>query len=110
MAVVPLVYGAGIQNKILEAMACGTPVVTTSKTLSSLGVTPGKELVVADGAEGFSQVVLSLLDNPALRSKVGNAGCDHVKSHHSWGVISKQVVGHYEEAKKQAVMGKQDRL
>ncbi|NTW12881.1 MAG: glycosyltransferase [Anaerolineales bacterium] len=99
LAVVPLVYGAGIQNKILEAMACGTPVVTTSKTLSSLGITPGKELVVADGADEFSQAVLNLLDDRVLRSKVGNAGCEYVKSHHSWGAKAKQLVGHYEEAK-----------
>jgi len=42
-AVVPLVYGAGIQNKILEAMACGTPVITASRALSSLRQVPEKK-------------------------------------------------------------------
>lgn len=95
VAVVPLVYGAGIQNKILEAMACGTPVVTTSKTLSSLGVTPGKELVVADGADGFVQAVLNLLDHRERQVEVGRAGAGYVQGHHSWKAIAVQMTAYY---------------
>jgi glycosyltransferase involved in cell wall biosynthesis len=98
VAVVPLVYGAGIQNKILEAMACGTPVVTTSKTLSSLGVTPGRELLAADGAEGFSHKVLELLDDQILRSNVGAFGADYVLNHHSWRAIAKLLLSYYFDA------------
>jgi glycosyltransferase involved in cell wall biosynthesis len=95
MAVVPLVYGAGIQNKILEAMACGTPVVTTSKTLSSLGITPGKELIVADEAEGFAQAVLKLLDNPRSQAEVGKAGAEYVGKYHSWKAIAGSLLSVY---------------
>ena len=95
VAVVPLVYGAGIQNKILEAMACGTPVVTTSKTLSSLGVTPGSELLVADGADDFSQKVLEVLDNGEIGSRVGSAGADYVQANHSWRGIAERLLFHY---------------
>ena len=98
VAVVPLVYGAGIQNKILEAMACGTPVVTTSRTLSSLGVTPGKELLVADGEDDFSQRVLDLLDDQVLQSRVGSAGANHVQVNHSWRAIAGKMLHHYFEA------------
>jgi len=97
VAVVPLVYGAGIQNKILEAMACGTPIVTTSKTLPSLSVTPGKELHIGDGAEGFSKAVLRLLGNPKQRSEVGIAGANYVKANHSWRAITKQMVACYDD-------------
>ena len=97
VAVVPLVYGAGIQNKVLEAMACGTPVVTTSKTLSSLGVMPGKELLAIDGAEAFSQKVLESLDDQELRFRVGNAGANYVLDHHYWAAIAEQLVNRYEE-------------
>lgn len=95
LAVVPLVYGAGIQNKILEAMACGTPVVTTSKTLSSLGVTPGRELLVADGADGFSRSILELLNDSKRRSEVGVAGSHYVRQRHDWTVITRQLIAHY---------------
>lgn len=95
VAVVPLVYGAGIQNKILEAMSCGTPVVTTSKTLSSLGVTPGRELMVADGVDAFSQTVLELIDDQVTRLKVGNAGMDYVRVNHNWRVIAERLFLYY---------------
>ncbi len=95
IAVVPLVYGAGIQNKILEAMACGTPVITTSKTLSSLDVTPGRELLVADGADGFSRSILELLDDSERRSEVGVAGARYVRQYHDWTVITRQLIAHY---------------
>jgi glycosyltransferase involved in cell wall biosynthesis len=95
VAVVPLVYGAGIQNKILESMACGTPVVTTSKTLASLGVTPGRELVAADNAEEFSRAVLRLLDERELRIDMGVVGSNYVQSHHNWKAIAQQLVGYY---------------
>ena len=97
VAVVPLVYGAGIQNKILEAMACETPVVTTSKTLSSLGVTPGNEVLVADGADEFSNAVVRLLDDNRQQLEVGTAGSKYVHNHHSWTVIAKQLVTFYTE-------------
>lgn len=98
LAVVPLVYGAGIQNKILEAMACGTPVVTTSKTLSSLGVTPGKELVVADGANEFALAILNLLDDRRWQAEVGKAGAGYVNVHHSWTAKARQLLACYIEA------------
>jgi sugar transferase (PEP-CTERM/EpsH1 system associated) len=98
LAVVPLVYGAGIQNKILEAMACATPVVTTSKTLTSLGVTPGRELLVADGADVFAQTVSNLLDDQEQQSKVGSGGAEYVQLHHSWKAIAGRMVGYYSES------------
>lgn len=101
VAVIPLVYGAGIQNKVLEAMACGTPVVTTSKVLSSLRVTAGKELLVADGATQFSQCVIRLLDNQKFQFEIGSNGASYVRSHHSWMNMAKQLVTHYNETIKE---------
>ncbi|MBI4761642.1 MAG: glycosyltransferase [Chloroflexota bacterium] len=102
VAVVPLVYGAGIQNKILEAMACGTPVVTTSRTLSALDVTPGRELLAADGAEAFANAALALLEDRGRREAVGAAGAEYVRKRHSWRSITERMVEHYVEACRQA--------
>lgn len=95
IAVVPLIYGAGIQNKILEAMACGTPVVTTSRTLSSIDAIPGRELVVADGSEEFSRAILELLDNPKIRRDIGDAGLSYVQKHHSWSTVAHDMLACY---------------
>jgi glycosyltransferase involved in cell wall biosynthesis len=97
VAVVPLVYGAGIQNKILEAMACGTPVVTTSQALSSLDVIHGRELIIAEGADDFAYKVLELLDDQALRLRVGIGGADYVRKCHNWTTITKQMLAYYYE-------------
>lgn len=95
VAVVPLVYGAGIQNKILESMACGTPVITTSKTLSSLDVIPDRDLVVADGVGEFSRAILELLDNPGMRLDIGVAGSAYVRKNHSWVTVAKKLCTFY---------------
>jgi glycosyltransferase involved in cell wall biosynthesis len=96
VAVAPLVYGAGIQNKILEAMAVGLPVVTTSKALLSLRAIPSRDILLGDTPEEFSASVLQLLDNPDLGHKVGEAGRLFVQDHHDWGRISEKLAGIYE--------------
>lgn len=95
VAVAPLVYGAGVQNKILEAMAVGLPVVTTSKALLSLAVTPGRELLTGDTPEEFSTSVLNLLENSALRQEIGTSGRGYVAKNHHWRRISEQLVHIY---------------
>ena len=72
VSIVPLLYGAGIQNKILEAMATATPVVTTSRTLSALQVQPGKELLVANDAGEFAQNILRLMNDRNLMHAIGD--------------------------------------
>jgi len=95
VAVVPLIYGAGIQNKILEAMATGTPVVTTSKALSALGAKSEKDIYVADTPEEFSMSVLRLIKNSDVNSAVGTAGLQYVKKQHNWGRIVSRLVEIY---------------
>ena len=97
VSVVPLLYGAGIQNKILEAMATGTPVVTTSKALSALYAETGRELFVADTADDFSQAVLELLENRDLQWTIGGAGAFYVRSNHNWSSISARLTDIYQQ-------------
>jgi len=96
VSVVPLLYGAGIQNKILEAMATGTPVVTTCQALSALQAQPGKDLFVSDDADGFSQAVLQLIANRELQQETGHAGLSYTRTFHSWDSIASQLIEIYE--------------
>jgi glycosyltransferase involved in cell wall biosynthesis len=96
VSVVPLLYGAGIQNKILEAMATGTPVVTTSRTLSALEAQPGKEILIADTADAFSSEVLRLVEKPDLCNEIGSAGLRYVQNKHAWKNIASRLVDVYQ--------------
>jgi len=97
VSVVPLLYGAGIQNKILEAMATGTPVVTTCHALSALQAQPGKDLFVSDDPDGFSQAVLQLIANRDLQHRMSDAGVTYVKNFHTWDSIASQLVNIYQQ-------------
>jgi glycosyltransferase involved in cell wall biosynthesis len=82
--VAPIRYGTGIQNKVLEAMACATPVVASHQAVSALQVEPGEDLIVADQPREFARAVLELLNNPERRLRVGRAGRMYVEKHHDW--------------------------
>lgn len=97
VAAVPLVYGAGIQNKILEAMASGTSVVTTSRTLSALHVAPGKDVLVADSPDEFAVKILQLIEDPKLRSEIGSRGLAYVRKYHDWKNIAGQLTNIYRQ-------------
>ncbi|MDW8325330.1 MAG: glycosyltransferase [Anaerolineales bacterium] len=94
LAVAPVAYGVGIQNKVLEAMACGTPVVATRQAVSALQVQPGRDVVVADGPAALAEKTLELLEQPTRREAVGRAGRAYVEAHHDW----RNIVSRLEES------------
>ena len=84
VALCPIRIRAGIQNKMLEAMALGVPLVATSICCPGLDVEPGKHLLVADEPEQFASAVELLLDNVRLREKLIDAGRTYVERNHNW--------------------------
>lgn len=97
LAVAPLTYGVGIQNKVLEAMACGTPVVATAQAASALQVTNGRQLVIAREPEDMSGAVLGLLADPPKRQALGAEGRRFVESQHDWNMIASHLENIYDE-------------
>lgn len=98
VALTPITYGAGIQNKVLEAMACATPVVTTPKAVSAISVRSGRELMIAETPEAFAAAVCTLLDSPKLRQQIGEAGYRYVEQNHHWNQIAARLEGIYRQA------------
>lgn len=90
VVIVPIRLGSGTRLKILEAMAMGKAVVSTSVGCEGLEVTPGKDIEVADSPEAFAEAVCRLLGDPARRRALGEAGRRLVRSRYDWRIIARQ--------------------
>jgi glycosyltransferase involved in cell wall biosynthesis len=97
VALSPITYGAGMQIKVLEAMACETPVVSTSQAVSALQASHGQDVLVADDPAEFAKHVLRLLSDPEYQNTIGQAGHRYVTKHHKWSSIIAKLEGVYEE-------------
>jgi sugar transferase (PEP-CTERM/EpsH1 system associated) len=87
VAVAPLRIARGVQNKVLEAMATGVPVVATSVAHRGLDAVPGCHLLVEDEPARFAEAVIWLLATPVHRAILGAAARRFVEQHHSWAVV-----------------------
>jgi sugar transferase (PEP-CTERM/EpsH1 system associated) len=84
VAVAPFAIAAGIQNKILEAMAFGLPVVATSRTAQGLSPTVSDMVDTADTAEEFAAKIVLLLRNPELANRKGLESRCRVAAEYRW--------------------------
>ncbi len=82
--VAPLKIARGTQNKILEAMAAGVPVVTSSAAAGGVDAIPEEHFLVADDPPTVADAVLRITGNPAERKRLSAAGRGRMLSHHNW--------------------------
>jgi sugar transferase (PEP-CTERM/EpsH1 system associated) len=80
----PLAIARGTQNKILEAMAMGVPVVTSSIAAGGVDAEAGTHLLVADTPQATADALLRLVEQPAERARLAQAGRARMLSHHAW--------------------------
>ena len=98
VAVCPVSVGAGVQNKVIEAMAMGKPVVATSKACQALSVRNGEHLLVADEPKAFADAVVRILHDDALARRLGQNGRKYVENHHNWDEKARQLEETYHKA------------
>lgn len=84
LALVPLRVARGVQNKVLEALAHGLPVVSSLEVLRSLAEGAEKAVFAAGDADGMAEKAIRLLGNPGERERAGVAARAYVRSHHDW--------------------------
>ena len=82
--VVPLKSGGGTRIKILEGMAMGIPVLSTTIGAEGLEFVPGEHLWIADSAEQFATKTLELLNGVAVRTELADRARKFVDEEHSW--------------------------
>jgi glycosyltransferase involved in cell wall biosynthesis len=90
--VVPLRHGGGTRLKILEALAWGLPVVTTSVGGAGLGLVDGRHALIADEPQAFAAAIERLLRDDDLWRDLSRAGRALVESRYDWQSIATDFV------------------
>jgi sugar transferase (PEP-CTERM/EpsH1 system associated) len=84
LTVAPLRIARGTQNKILEAMAMGVPVVTTTVAAGGVDALPGEHLLTADAPDQTCAAILRVMGDSNERARLAKAGRARMLSHHAW--------------------------
>ena len=88
--IVPLRVGGGTRLKILDAMASGTAVVSTSIGCEGLGLQPEREILTGDSPERFAAQVARVCTDPTLRRTLEEAGRRRAESQYAWPQIGQR--------------------
>ncbi len=80
----PLRSGSGTRFKLLEALACGCPVVTTTLGCEGLDPVNGRHMLVADTPRAFADAVLKLINDPKEGERMSRHGRNWVVERHAW--------------------------
>jgi len=82
--VCPVRLAAGVQNKVLEYMALGLPVITSSIGLEGFAAEPERDLLVADSQEEWVNAISRIWHDAGLRTQLATNGRAYVDTHHKW--------------------------
>ena len=93
----PTRVGSGIRIKILEAMALGRPVVSTTVGAEGIEAVDGRDLQIADTPDELVRAIAALLQDRNAREKMGAAGLDLVRRHYGWDALGDQLAQTYAE-------------
>ncbi|MGQ4659068.1 glycosyltransferase [Lysobacter sp. F6437] len=94
--VVPLRAGSGTRLKVLEAMALGKAIVTTTIGSEGIALRDGESAVFADGPQAFADAVLALLDAPARAARLGRAARMLAEQDYGWSAIGQRLLDCYD--------------
>ena len=88
--VAPIRTGNGMRVKLLEAFSMGMAVVASPLAISGFIGKPEEHFLLADSPERFAAHTLRLLENPALRDRLGSNARKMIRQHYDWKVLAPQ--------------------
>jgi sugar transferase (PEP-CTERM/EpsH1 system associated) len=91
LTVAPLEIARGTQNKVLESMAMGVPVVCSRQAVGGVDAIAGEHLLAYDTPGDLVDAVLRLLEDRDTRARLATAGRERVLTHHSWPASMRRV-------------------
>lgn len=97
VVVAPLRFGAGTQNKVLEAMAMGVPVVCSHIGFGGLGIKSGDGAIMQREPAAFANSVIEVLSSEDKRRKIGEEGIKVVRTKFDWDIIALTLEGYFSE-------------
>jgi len=100
--IAPLRIGSGTKIKVLNAMALGKAVVTTSIGAEGINAKPDKDIMIADTSQEFAQKTVYLLRHPEEAKIMGKNGSEVIEKHYSWESIGEKMHQLYEEEYKKS--------
>lgn len=95
--IAPMRLGAGLQNKLLQAMAMKIPCITSELANNSLMAEQRKDILVGNTPEEFAAFVLELLNNPSNAQYIGEKGYEFVLENYDWTAITKKLSDIFEK-------------
>lgn len=95
--IVPLKSGSGIRVKILEALACGIPVITTTIGCEGIAVQDGREVLIADDAESFCMKIKYLLSDSAHLDRISENAATFARENYRIEDIGRKAIEFYRE-------------
>jgi glycosyltransferase involved in cell wall biosynthesis len=87
ICVAPIFSGSGTRLKVIEYMAAGKPIVSTTKGIEGILARDRENIIIADNASHFIEKILFLMRNPKIADKVSDEGLKTVKEYYSWRTI-----------------------
>lgn len=100
--VVPLRWGSGTRLKILEAMAAGVPVVSTTLGAEGLETRHGEEILIADSAAEMQKAIVAVHEDAGLRERLISRGRERVRCTYDWGIPGSRLLAMYESGLKES--------
>ncbi|MCC7207606.1 MAG: glycosyltransferase, partial [Anaerolineae bacterium] len=95
--VCPLRTGAGIKNKVLEAMAMGLPLVATPLSLDGIPAAAGEHALIAGTGDALAEAAARLLQDSALREHMGANNRRLIESKFTWGAVAARYEALYDK-------------